>query len=101
MVPSNPLPMGSIAMTCSRLVSTICASATRPLFFMASRMTANASSPTLVLGHDVIRPIEVAPVDLVHRHELLNVQRVGALHLDGFDLLGFDLDVLALGDFIA
>src|SRR5262249_50650059 len=49
-VPSMPLPHGSKAMTRSRLASTMRPSATMPLSRMASRMTANASCPTLSVG---------------------------------------------------
>src|SRR5262249_22442520 len=47
---SMPLPCGSKAMTRSRLASTMRPSATMPLPRMASRMTANASCPTLSVG---------------------------------------------------
>jgi hypothetical protein len=54
----------------------------------------------LAVRRDIVGAIEVAPVDLVDGHELINIKRVGALDLDGLDLLGLDLDVLALGDLI-
>ena len=44
------VPRGSIAMMCSRLVSTMRANATRSWSFMASRITANASTPALPSG---------------------------------------------------
>ena len=55
----------------------------------------------LAVRHDVIGAVEVALVDLIDGHELVDVERVRALDLDGLDLLGLDLDVLALGDFVA
>ena len=54
----------------------------------------------LAVRHDVVGPLVVALVDLLGGHERLDVDRVRALDLDGFQLLRFDLDVLALGDLI-
>ena len=55
----------------------------------------------LAVRHDVIGPLVVALVDLLLGHELVDVDRVRALELDGVDLLGLDLDVLALGELVA
>ncbi len=49
----------------------------------------------LALRHNVVGAIEVTPVDLVQRHKLLDVERVGAFHLNRLDLLGPDFDVFA------
>jgi hypothetical protein len=48
-VPNMPLPQARARM-CSRFANTMRASATLPLSFMASRMTAKASSPPLPSG---------------------------------------------------
>ena len=55
----------------------------------------------LAVRHDVVGPLVVALVDLLLRHELVDVDGVRALELDRVDLLGLDLDVLALGELVA
>ena len=55
----------------------------------------------LAVRHDVVGPLVVALVDLFFGHELVDVDGVRALELDGVDLLGLDLDVLALGQLVA
>jgi hypothetical protein len=57
--------------------------------------------PGLAVRHDVVGPVEVAPVDLLDGHELGNVKRMRALDPDGLHLLGLDLDVLTLGHLVA
>ena len=55
----------------------------------------------LAVRHDVVGPLVVALVDLLLGHELVDVDGVGVLELDGVDLLGLDLDEFALGQLIA
>jgi hypothetical protein len=55
----------------------------------------------LPVGHDVVGAVEVAAVDFGDRDELVDVERVGALDLNGFDLLGLYLDILTLGNLVA
>ena len=50
---------------------------------------------------DIIRMIEVALVDLVPRHETIDLDGMIALDLDGFQLFLFDLDVIAFAHFVA
>src|SRR5262249_50790089 len=50
---------------------------------------------------DVIRPVEIALVDLVPRHESVDVDRVRALDLDRRELVVVDRHVLALADLVA
>jgi hypothetical protein len=47
--------------------------------------------------HDVIGTLMVSLTDLLLRYEGVDVDGMRALDLDGFQLLGFDLDVLAHG----
>ena len=61
-------------------------------------MTQNASFDDLVVRRDVVRSIEEALVDLIARHEALDVDGVGAFDLDGIEFLVFDEDVAALAD---
>ena len=49
---------------------------------------------------DVVRAIVVALVDLLSRHECVDVDRVRADQLDGFQLFRLDLDVAAFGEFV-
>src|ERR1700730_10537510 len=50
---------------------------------------------------NVIGIVQVQFVDLLPRHELVDVDRALALDLDSFELLGIKLDILALADFVA
>jgi len=68
---------------------------------MASRITANASWATGSLGGDIIRSVEEALVDLLARHETVDLDHVGALDLDRFEFLVLDDQVLPLGDLVA
>ena len=53
------------------------------------------------LGHDVVGTFVVALVDIFFRDELVDVDCVGILELDGVDLIGLDLDVLALRQLVS
>ena len=55
----------------------------------------------LVVRGDVVGRLEIALVDLLARHEALDVDRVGALDLDRVELLVLDEDVGALADLVA
>jgi hypothetical protein len=55
----------------------------------------------LAIWHDVVGTLVVALVDLVLGHELVDLDHVRVLELDGVNLLGLDLHVLALGYFVA
>ncbi len=50
----------------------------------------------LAVGGDIIGAIDVALVDLLHRHKAVDVDGMGAFDLDGFQLFLVDLDVFAL-----
>ena len=55
----------------------------------------------LAVGRDVIGMVEIALVDLVPRHEAVDVDGVVALDLDRLQLLRLDLDIFALPQLIA
>src|SRR5229473_2236153 len=57
--------------------------------------------PDRLAGHDVIRRVEEALVDLGPRHKAVDLDGVGALDLDRFELRILDDEVLALGDLVA
>jgi hypothetical protein len=57
--------------------------------------------PALRIARDIVGTLVVALVDLLLRHEGVDVDRMRAMDLDGFQLLGLDLDVLAPGDLVA
>jgi hypothetical protein len=63
-------------------------------------MTAKAL-PDWLAGHDIIRTIEEALVDLGARHKAVDLDGVGALDLDSFELSIFNDEVLALGQLVA
>jgi hypothetical protein len=54
-----------------------------------------------LVGDDIVRSVEEALVDLLARHETVDLGYVGALDLDGFELLVLDDQVLPLGDLVA
>ena len=54
----------------------------------------------LAVGHDVVGVVEVELVDLVARHELVNVNDPPAFDGDGFELLRRELDVFILAHLI-
>jgi len=83
-------------MMCSRCAITILASATRSLSFIASRMTANASAPTLPPG-----AVEVTLVDFGLRHEPFDVDRVRTLDLDRLQFVLVNGYIAPLGEFVA
>ena len=96
-----PLPNGSSIMMRSRRAITTRAMPTIFFFFMASRMTANASWPTLILGREVIGRVAIAIVDRRLWHELLDVDGVRAFDGDFGELFVLDGHVLVLADRIA
>ena len=53
------------------------------------------------VGDDIIRRVEEALVDLLARHETVDLDHMGALDLDGFEFLVLDDQVLPLGDLVA
>src|SRR3954454_17599730 len=55
----------------------------------------------LAVGRDIVGMVEIALVDLVARHETLDVDGVVALDLDRFELLRLDLDIFALTQLVA
>ena len=55
----------------------------------------------LAVGRDVIGMVEIALVDLVPRHEAVDVDGVVALDLDGVEFLRLDLDIFAFAELIA
>jgi hypothetical protein len=54
-----------------------------------------------LVGGDIIRGVEEALVDLLARHETVDLDHVGALDLDRFEFLVLDDQVLSLGDLVA
>src|SRR5215216_6941174 len=88
-------------MTRSRFDSTSRPSATIPLPRMASRMSAKGLLSDRLAGRDVIRGVEETLVDLRARHKAVDLDRVGALNLDRFQLGIIDNEELALGDLVA
>ena len=54
----------------------------------------------LAVRGDVIRAVQIQFVDFVPWHELIDVDCALALDRDGLQLLGIDLDVLVLADFV-
>src|SRR5213078_1073669 len=57
--------------------------------------------PDRLVGHDVIRSVEEALVDLGPRHKAVDLDGVGAFDLDRFELGILDDEVLAFGDLVA
>ncbi len=55
----------------------------------------------LAVRRDVIGMVEIALVDLLARHEAVDVDRVVALDLHRLQLLRLDLDIFALGELVA
>src|SRR5712671_4684791 len=87
-------------MTCSRDVKTTLPMATMPSWRMASRITANALLSDFAVRHDVVGAVEVDLVDLLARHELVDLDCAFALDRNGFKLFRRDLEVLAFADFV-
>ena len=52
-------------------------------------------------GREIVGRVEIQLVDLVARHEALDIDGVVAFELDRLDLVVLDLDELALGDLVA
>src|SRR5918994_1811963 len=96
----SPLPRGSSAIMCSRVVSTRRPSATLPVAAIASRIVTNASAPTFPSGGDEIGADVVEVVDLLARHELVDVDGSRGLHGHCLKVLIGDFDVLALRDLV-
>src|SRR5262245_47366567 len=67
---------------------------------MASRITAKASWATGSLGGDIVKAVEEALIDLLARHETVDLDHVRALDLDCFEFLVLDDQVLPLGSLI-
>ena len=82
-------------MTCSLRVSTTRPSATMFILSIVSRMTAKASLSDLTVQRDVVRRIDIAPVDLALRNELVDVDGARAFNLNGLELLVLDKEILA------
>ena len=57
--------------------------------------------PDLAIRHDVIGIVEIELVDLLARHELVDLDRALALDRDRFQLFRLELEVLALADLVA
>src|SRR5262245_2353529 len=55
----------------------------------------------LAVWHHVVGTLIVSLVDIGLGHELLDVDRMRALYLDGFEIRGAHLDILAFRDFVA
>ena len=55
----------------------------------------------VAVGHDVIRVVEIELVDFLFRHELVDLDDALALDRDRLELLGVELDILALADLVA
>ena len=68
---------------------------------MRSASEADSVGAGFSVRGDIIRVIEISPVDLVPRHETVDVDGVVALDRDRVDLLVRDLDIGALGVFVA
>jgi hypothetical protein len=60
-----------------------------------------APLPDRLAGHDIIRTIEEALVDRGARHKALDLDGVGALDLDRFELRILNDEILALGHLVA
>ena len=99
-MPIMPLPRASSAMMCSRDVNTTLPIATMPSLLIASRMTANACWPTSPSGN-VVRVVEVQLVNLLLRHELVNLDGALAFNRNRLQLFGIKLKVLTLADFVS
>jgi hypothetical protein len=84
-VPSIPLSQGSIERMCSRFAKTMRASATLPLSFIASRITAKVA--TLVVGDDVIGVFVKPLVDLFLGYKFIDIDRSRAFDFYGFQLI--------------
>jgi hypothetical protein len=55
----------------------------------------------LAIRRDIVRIADVEFIDLRFGHKFIDVDRALALDCNGFELLGCELDVLALGDLVA
>ena len=82
---------------CSRDVNTTVAIATIPSLRDSLPYHRKCLLPQiLAVGNDIVRAIEIQLVNLVLRHELVDVDDPLALDGDSVKLLGIELDVLAL-----
>ena len=90
-----------MAMMCSRLANTMRGQRHAALVLHGVADDREGLLAALAVRRDVVGTLVVALVDLLFGHELVDVDGVRALELDGFQLLGLDLDVLALGDLVA
>lgn len=99
-VPSIPLPQGSIARMCSRFAKTI--PATAPPFVL-HRIADHGEGflATLVVGNDVIGALVVPLVDLFLRHKLVDIDGARALDFDRLKLFRLNLDIAATFEFLA
>ena len=68
---------------------------------MPSRISAKASAPAGAAGREIIGPVEIYIVDLVARHEGLDVERLIGLGHCLVDLLGLESDVITGAGLIA
>jgi len=77
----------------------------QPIYAMSPRaafFSAHESVPAdLAVGRDVVRTDVVKLVDLGFRHELVDLDRLRTFERDGLQFVVRDLDVFALGDFVA
>src|SRR6266481_2816912 len=78
-------------------------SAERHHAFLADRVADDREGllADLPIGHHVVWVVQIEVVDLLPRHELVDLDRARALYGDGLEFLGFELDVFALADFVA
>ena len=75
----------------------------RPTIFFGAHRIADDRKRFLadaIGGREIVGRVEIELVDLVARHEALDVDGVVALELDRLDLVILDLDELALGDLV-
>jgi hypothetical protein len=68
---------------------------------MASLITAKDFAADFAVGRDVIRAVEVTLIDFRAWHEAVDVDRMSALDLDGFELFLVDFDEPAFADLVA
>lgn len=72
-----------------------------PSFQIASRITAKPCRPALAVEGDTAKNISIKFVDLVFRHELIDLDRVRAFERDRLQLVVGYFDIVAFANLIA
>ena len=68
---------------------------------MASRITAKRLLGHRLVGGNIVKTVEEPLVDLLARHETVDLDHVAALDLDALEFLVLDDQMLPLGDLVA